>query len=59
MGALLTGDLKVTDVLPRDETFGCGLFLYLHEGAGGWAFSPKQLPQERRWWQDGLYDYRN
>ena len=56
--ALLAGDLKVTDVLLGDETFGGGLFPYLYEEAGGWVLSPKQLPQERRSWKDDLYDYR-
>ncbi len=56
--ALLAGELKVTDVLLGDETFGGGLFPYLYEEAGGWVLSPKQLPQERRSWKDDLYDYR-
>jgi hypothetical protein len=56
--ALLAGDLKVTDVLLGDETFGGGLFPYLYEEAGGWVLSPMQLPQERRSWKDDLYDYR-
>ncbi|HEV2668839.1 MAG TPA: hypothetical protein VG324_28235, partial [Blastocatellia bacterium] len=56
--ALLAGDLKVTDVLLGDETYGGGLFPYLYEEAGGWVLSPKQLPQERRSWKDDLYDYR-
>jgi hypothetical protein len=56
--ALLAGDLKVTDALLGDETFGGGLFPYLYEEAGGWVLSPKQLPQERRSWKDDLYDYR-
>lgn len=56
--ALEAGDLKVTDVLLGDETFGGGLFPYLYEEAGGWVLSPKQLPQERRSWKDDLYDYR-
>ena len=56
--ALLAGKLKVTDVLLGDETFGGGIFPYLYEEAGGWALSPKQLPQERRSWKDDLYGYR-
>jgi hypothetical protein len=56
--ALLAGELKVTDVLLGDETYGGGLFPYLYEEAGGWVLSPKQLPQERRSWKDYLYDYR-
>jgi hypothetical protein len=56
--ALLAGELKVTDALLGDETFGGGLFPYLYEEAGGWVLSPKQLPQERRSWKDDLYDYR-
>src|SRR5262249_51319936 len=56
--ALLAGDLKVTDVLLGDETFGGGLFPYLYEEAGGWVLSPKQLPQERRSWKDDLDDDR-
>ena len=55
---MLAGELKVTDVLLGDETFGGGLFPYLYEEAGGWVLSPKQLPQERRSWKDDLYDYR-
>jgi hypothetical protein len=46
-------------MLLGDETFGGGIFPYLYEEAGGWVFSPKQLPQERRSWKDDLYDYRN
>jgi hypothetical protein len=56
--ALLAGDVKVTDVLLGDETFGGGLFPYLYEEAGGWVLSPKQLPPEHRSWKDDLYDYR-
>lgn len=56
--ALAAGQLKVTDVLLGDETFGGGLFPYLYEEAGGWVLSPKQLPQARRSWKDDLYDYR-
>jgi hypothetical protein len=56
--ALLAGDLKVTDVLLGDETFGGGLFPDLYAEAGGWVLSPQQLPQERRSWKDDLYDYR-
>ena len=55
---MLAGALKVTDALLGDETFGGGIFPYLYEEAGGWVFSPKQLPQERRSWKDDLYDYR-
>ena len=56
--ALLAGELKVTDVLLGDKTFGSGLFPSLYEVAGGWVLSPKQLPQESRSWNDNLYDYR-
>jgi len=56
--SLMADQLKVTDVLLGDETFGGGLFPYLYEEAGGWVLSPKQLPQERRSWKDDLYDYR-
>ncbi len=56
--ALEVGQLKVTDVLLGDETFGGGLFPYLYEEAGGWVLSPKQLPPEHRSWKDDLYDYR-
>lgn len=56
--ALLAGQLKVTDVLLGDETYGGGLFPYLYEEAGGWVLSPQQLPEERRSWKDDLYDYR-
>lgn len=56
--ALLGSDLKVTDVLLGDETFGGGLFPSLYQEAGGWVLSPKQLPPERRSWKDDLYDYR-
>jgi hypothetical protein len=52
--ALLAGELKVTDVLLGDETFGGGLFPYLYEEAGGWDLSPKQLPQERRFLEEQL-----
>ena|SRR5215510_1522235 len=58
MEALLAGNLKVTDVLLGDETFGGGLFPDLYEEAGGWVLSPKQLSQERRSWKDDLYDDR-
>jgi hypothetical protein len=58
MEALLAGDLKVSDVLLGDETYGGGLFPYLYEEAGGWVLSPQQLPAERRSWKDDLYDYR-
>src|SRR5262245_37848450 len=34
------------------------LYEYLYEEVGGWVLSPKQLPQERRSWKDGFYDYR-
>jgi hypothetical protein len=56
--ALMADQLKVTEILLGDETFGGGLFPYLYEEAGGWVLSPKQLPQERRSWKDDLYDYR-
>jgi len=56
--ALMAGDLKVTDVLLGDETFGGGLFPDLDEEAGGWVLSPKQLPQERRSWKEDLDDSR-
>jgi hypothetical protein len=58
MEALPAGDLKVTDVLLGDETFGGGPFPYPYEEAGGWVLSPNQLPQERRSWKDDLYDCR-
>jgi len=32
--------------------------LRIYEEVGGWAISPKRLPQERRSWKDDLYDYR-
>jgi len=44
--ALLAGPFKVTDALLGAENFGCGLFHYLYEEAGGWGFSPTHLPQE-------------
>jgi hypothetical protein len=56
--ALVADKPKVTDALLGEESFGGGLFPYPYEGAGGWALSPKQLPQERRSWKDDLYDYR-
>lgn len=58
IAALLAGDLKVTDVLLGDATFGGGLFPYLYAEAGGWVLSPKQLPLARRSWKDDLYGYR-
>jgi len=58
MEALLAGDLKVTDVLLGDATFGGGFFPYLYAEAGGWVLLPKQLPLARRSWQDNLYGYR-
>jgi hypothetical protein len=56
--ALGSGDLKVTDVLLGDETFGSGDFPQLYAEAGGWVLTPLQLPEERRSWKDDLYDYR-
>jgi hypothetical protein len=56
--ALRGGDLQVTDVLLGDESFGAGDFPRLYGEAGGWVLTPKQLPEERRSWKDGLYDYR-
>ena len=56
--ALLAGQLKVTDVLLGDETFGGGLFPYLYEEAGGWVLTSKQLPKEKRSWKNDLFAYR-
>lgn len=56
--ALLAGQLKVTDVLLGDETFGGGLFPYLYEEAGGWVLTSKQLPEEKRSWKNDLFEYR-
>jgi hypothetical protein len=56
--ALLANQLKVTDVLLGDETFGGGIFPYLYEIAGGWVLTSKQLPEERRSWKDDLFAYR-
>lgn len=58
IGALMAGELKVTDVLLGDEAFGGGLFPYLYEEAGGWVLTPKQLPDERRSWKNNLFAYR-
>ena len=55
---LLTGRLKVTDVLLGDETFGGGLFPFLYEEAGGWVLTSKQLPKKKRSWKNDLFDYR-
>jgi hypothetical protein len=56
--ALLADQLKVTDVLLGDETFGGGLFPFLYEEAGGWVLTSKQLPEEKRSWKNDLFDYR-
>jgi hypothetical protein len=56
--ALEAGDLKVTDVLLGDETYGGGLFPYLYEEAGGWVLTSKQLPEEKRSWKNDLFGYR-
>lgn len=56
--SLGSGDLKVTDVLLGDETFGSGDFPQRYAAAGGWVLTPKQLPAQRRSWKDDLYDYR-
>ncbi|MBK9705536.1 MAG: hypothetical protein IPO77_00610 [Acidobacteria bacterium] len=56
--SLLAYQLKVTDVLLGDETFGGGLFPYLYEEAGGWVLTSKQLPEEKRSWKNDLFDYR-
>ena len=56
--ALLAGQLKVTDVLLGDETFGGGLFPHLYEEAGGWVLTSKQLPKEKRSWKNDLFAYR-
>src|SRR4029453_5395642 len=41
--SLAAGDLKVTDVLLGDETYGGGLFPQLYREAGGWVLTSKQL----------------
>ena len=56
--ALETGDLKVTDVLLGDETYGGGQFPTLYKEAGGWVLTSKQLPTQRRTWKHDLYAYR-
>jgi hypothetical protein len=56
--ALLAGQLKVTDVLLGDETFGGGLFPHLYEQASGWVLTSKQLPAEKRSWKNDLFAYR-
>jgi len=56
--ALLADQLKVTDVLLGDETFGGGLFPHLYEEAGGWVLTSKQLPKEKRSWKNDLFAYR-
>lgn len=56
--ALLADQLKVTDVLLGDETFGGGQFPYLYEEAGGWVLTSKQLPEEHRTWKHDLFAYR-
>lgn len=56
--ALLGGQLKVTDVLLGDESFGGGLFPYLYQEAGGWVLTSKQLPKEKRSWKNDLFAYR-
>ena len=56
--ALLDGQLKVTDVLLGDETFGGGLFPHLYERASGWVLTSKQLPKEKRSWKNDLFAYR-
>lgn len=56
--ALEAGQLKVTDVLLGDETFGGGLFPCLYQEAGGWVLTSKQLPDERRSWKNDLFGYR-
>jgi hypothetical protein len=55
---LLADQLKVTDVLLGDETFGGGLFPHLYEEAGGWVLTSKQLPKEKRSWKNDLFAYR-
>ena len=55
---LMADQLKVTDVLLGDETFGGGLFPYMYQEAGGWVLTSKQLPDERRSWKDDLFAYR-
>ena len=56
--ALLADQLKVTDVLLGDETFGGGLFPHLYQEAGGWVLTSKQLPKEKRSWKNDLFAYR-
>jgi hypothetical protein len=56
--ALEADQLKVTDVLLGDETFGGGIFPYLYAEAGGWVLTSRQLPEEKRSWKNDLFAYR-
>jgi hypothetical protein len=54
----LKEQLPITDVLLGDETFGGALLTKAYRKAGVWVLAPKHLPQKRRSWKNGLYDYR-
>lgn len=56
--SLANGDLKVTDLLLGDETYGGGLLPQLYRKAGGWVLTSKQLPKKRRSWKSDLFAYR-
>lgn len=56
--ALAREQLRPTDVLLGDRTYGGALFTTAYAAAGGWVLTPAQLPPTRRSWKNDLYDYR-
>jgi len=56
--ALAEDQLRVTDVLLGDETFGGLDFSQQYASAGGWVLTPKQLPAKYHPWKCDLYAYR-
>jgi hypothetical protein len=56
--ALAGEQLRVSDVLLGDRTYGGAPFTTAYAEAGGWVLTPAQLPPKRRSWKNDLYDYR-
>jgi hypothetical protein len=56
--ALEAGRLQVTDALLGDTTYGTEPFTAAYAAAGGWALTPRQLPEWRGSWKRALYAYR-